>query len=1208
MHELLKFIRMVLNHFQIRYIFETLLSCLGFHIQFDKSVSMIEPKWIEDSSTWPSVNHESDSREYRTCLKLLLDENTQRKVAKLKQDIEESFEGKLLLFLGRLSRMVFEDHRQKPFSSIELVRRPHRNWTILETLTNSSRRIEYWLLQKVELKNPHETRMGVVVNSTELIIAFKFVEDREEEISRQRSPDEVFELIDYSIDETEESIKMQAENLDSSTIEKVAILQLDTADELQPIYAFLPTLTKCFKFVVQGDFILSTSRESIMENNPWNRMLLEKIPAMFVDAIVLMFLRAWNHSGLLRQEIDSTAEDVTHGDILDQLDSYEGGKCRVEIQPMHVIDLIPISGEHLPPSLQGSLKDIYKLLNKRNFLLSSHGELTAPENLCAVHHLLFEPSVNKLIPENLLFAATKKKFVLHKENGEVDSQEHCEFYLNDDVAKLLGIKFFSSAEVVKCLDYISNSGAVGKETDIAGCFLTLALLASQIKNQNKHSLGARHSNNKNTLQVISPADVKRLSELKLWSLQGRSELEAIDGKVFFIQEQSDSFNKRQMDCFTIFQSDLLVMEPKIFDAAENLIPNKGRRLLVEFLTGLFKSTQPISALTTKAKGGVTQVAVTGIHTLSPEMVVNSIVLPALKEVSIMSNADRVRISAYVAFYFLTIEDSMMGTKSVPHLPPAATALVIPTLTAIESGDEIIFDKPRLRPMRYNQRENSSEKEYSKAINERGNAIDLEVHWGFEFPNSATATFLTNKSKLRPVARFLGEVEWTIVDPLVSVFALGLTENNKQLIASNVKSTEMEKFFSLKGAVTTDADKSRSNWKEFLSRLGVVDFYGIYRGEIGFKEAPQLYRFLGHLLQDSKVIRTSWADDTLTERMHCLAETRRAWLSGIKYKISEQSEPLHYVPIFLPFYLVDSEVQPALSVSFDSYCMLQEIAYFVSTFADPKASYIQDLRKKSWLPVCMHPILSSQIKKDFSSEHYIVASPVDFFAGVGKNPWAVNVHGAYTLDPNIFDIKCEPLVRDVVYYGRSTAFETRQREKPQVSNQFDALIRVLELRKHSGNARLSVMIAVRMIDWMSQQHNANQPIYSKMELMQSFYNYIASEEFNDTETDRFFSLLSNDAAVVWVPSQAEIADAHVPGAMFKLSKLVFKDDSGLSEDKIDITEDLDVQLYSRYYSENFFAVEQVCRSCLSKEGSCGVFGGMQKVIEEGKGDIDKIFQM
>jgi hypothetical protein len=75
---------------------------------------------------------------------------------------------------------------------------------------------------------------------------------------------------------------------DDEFVEKIRVLSLDLSDSLQPIYAFLPTLTKCFKFVVQGDFILSTSRESIMENSAWNRMLLDRIPAMFVDAVVLM--------------------------------------------------------------------------------------------------------------------------------------------------------------------------------------------------------------------------------------------------------------------------------------------------------------------------------------------------------------------------------------------------------------------------------------------------------------------------------------------------------------------------------------------------------------------------------------------------------------------------------------------------------------------------------------------------------------------------------------------------------------------------------------------------------------------------------------------------------------------------------------------------------------------------------------------------------
>ncbi|KAM2021197.1 hypothetical protein ACFX16_043246 [Malus domestica] len=51
------------------------------------------------------------------------------------------------------------------------------------------------------------------------------------------------------------------------------------------IFAFLPTaMVTNFPFVIQADFILSSSRESIMLDNLWNLGILECVPSAFVNA------------------------------------------------------------------------------------------------------------------------------------------------------------------------------------------------------------------------------------------------------------------------------------------------------------------------------------------------------------------------------------------------------------------------------------------------------------------------------------------------------------------------------------------------------------------------------------------------------------------------------------------------------------------------------------------------------------------------------------------------------------------------------------------------------------------------------------------------------------------------------------------------------------------------------------------------------------
>ncbi|KAL3634393.1 hypothetical protein CASFOL_021447 [Castilleja foliolosa] len=52
----------------------------------------------------------------------------------------------------------------------------------------------------------------------------------------------------------------------------------------QPVFAFLPLRTYGLKFILQGDFVLPSSREEVDGNSPWNQWLLSEFPDVFVSA------------------------------------------------------------------------------------------------------------------------------------------------------------------------------------------------------------------------------------------------------------------------------------------------------------------------------------------------------------------------------------------------------------------------------------------------------------------------------------------------------------------------------------------------------------------------------------------------------------------------------------------------------------------------------------------------------------------------------------------------------------------------------------------------------------------------------------------------------------------------------------------------------------------------------------------------------------
>ncbi|KDP39349.1 hypothetical protein JCGZ_01106 [Jatropha curcas] len=65
--------------------------------------------------------------------------------------------------------------------------------------------------------------------------------------------------------------------------------ELDNGDyhpclDQQPVFSFLPLRTYGLKFILQGDFVLPSSREEVDKNDPWNEWLLTKFPGLFVRA------------------------------------------------------------------------------------------------------------------------------------------------------------------------------------------------------------------------------------------------------------------------------------------------------------------------------------------------------------------------------------------------------------------------------------------------------------------------------------------------------------------------------------------------------------------------------------------------------------------------------------------------------------------------------------------------------------------------------------------------------------------------------------------------------------------------------------------------------------------------------------------------------------------------------------------------------------
>ncbi|KAM3327141.1 protein NO VEIN isoform X1 [Capsicum chacoense] len=90
------------------------------------------------------------------------------------------------------------------------------------------------------------------------------------------------------------SQKLQADTIrpDTPTTEiSIAFTLQETLDgsynphlDQQPVFAFLPLRKYGLKFILQGDFVLPSSREEVDGDSPWNQWLLSEFPSLFVSA------------------------------------------------------------------------------------------------------------------------------------------------------------------------------------------------------------------------------------------------------------------------------------------------------------------------------------------------------------------------------------------------------------------------------------------------------------------------------------------------------------------------------------------------------------------------------------------------------------------------------------------------------------------------------------------------------------------------------------------------------------------------------------------------------------------------------------------------------------------------------------------------------------------------------------------------------------
>ncbi|XP_035467715.2 protein NO VEIN isoform X3 [Scophthalmus maximus] len=201
----------------------------GFHLRFDKtcgiSMGYILPHWNEEERPLDvGLNQISWTTKIRLPLR-----SESHQTRNLFHDVHPS----LLLFLHRLRSITI--YNQSENRLVTMTRKDLSHDVVEVEHTDG---LERWLVVKTTL----QPKIKEDVESTELALAFQ---------------------------------------LDSDNAGSDVACQ----PQKQPVFAYLPLRSFGFRFIVQGDFDIPSSREDVDRDSSWNQWLRSEIPQLFLQAM-----------------------------------------------------------------------------------------------------------------------------------------------------------------------------------------------------------------------------------------------------------------------------------------------------------------------------------------------------------------------------------------------------------------------------------------------------------------------------------------------------------------------------------------------------------------------------------------------------------------------------------------------------------------------------------------------------------------------------------------------------------------------------------------------------------------------------------------------------------------------------------------------------------------------------------------------------------
>ncbi|XP_072339919.1 uncharacterized protein [Scyliorhinus torazame] len=444
----------------------------GFHICFDKHsgpMGYILPHWVDDERPINLAGSEAEKTRWTTKIVLPLKSQNQQ-AQNLFHDIDPS----LLLFLHRLrSIAIINTVKGQDF----LVTRQDLNDNILEVKHNSG--ADRWLVIK---KTLDARKIKDNVELTELALAFKL--NTEKKNHGLRCP-----------------------------------------PEKQPVFAFLPLRSFGFRFIIQGDFDIPSSREDIDRDSPWNQWLRSEIPQLFFE-------------------------------VMDKFNNHPGFKGLQGL--CHFLQFIPLPDEILD-FFQPVAGQIIQLLKAKNCLPTvadkdGRTEYRLPTQTAITHDMLVQEVIT---PERL-----QKHLNLAYLNPVLQSA------LNPALVSALGIHKLSSSDIIAITKAIAKEVAETNPEFNDDYMKKIAKLLVC----NYRSLDQEYGNTEQLLEDLKSIPIIPLADGSMVSLN--------DQAVFFplYDGENQQFVNPVQGIQDLYR-DLKTIHPSVLTCLDNLGNSQVRKLL-----------------------------------------------------------------------------------------------------------------------------------------------------------------------------------------------------------------------------------------------------------------------------------------------------------------------------------------------------------------------------------------------------------------------------------------------------------------------------------------------------------------------------------------------------------------------------------------------------------------------------------------------------